>query len=160
MQLLMARTLIIALQLINRPLLTLLQRRHLYALQRQPQCQRQYLYALQRQRQYLYALQRQYLHARHRLGGLFSLALQRVLPWMRRPLSGEVWRERCPPPVPCCAPSLLPVPPRFTRQSQHQYAHQRPATVQCQSSQCQTISESQRMLPMRFLTASESLRCF
>ena len=92
---------------------------------------------------------RQYLLARQRQGGLFSPAFQRVLPPMRRPLSG-----------------VLPEPPRFTRQCQHQYARrcqlllmqpypqqcprQRPATVQCPSSQCQTISESQRMLPMRF----------
>ena len=80
LQPLTARKLIIALQLINTPLLAVLQRQHLYALQRQLQCQRQYLYALQRQRQYLYALQRQYLLARQRLGGLFSPALQRVLP--------------------------------------------------------------------------------
>ena len=73
---------------------------------------------------------RQYLLARQRQGGLFSPAFQRVLPPMRRPLSG-----------------VLPEPPRCTRQCQRQYARRcQPQLMQPYPQQCPRQQPSPLML--------------
>ena len=115
---------------------TVLQRQPLYALQRQLRCQRQYLYALQRQRQYLYAKQRQsrFLYALQLLRGalprhylyalqhrsqrrhLFALQCQRQYLYVHQCQyqCQESLQRRHGPAARCCQPRLTFQWPRAT----------------------------------------------